>query len=191
MGTLSKEQIQEIGNIYHQNSARTTELVFDVTRHLGWRIGTYGDSGSCYAAGHEYEYARQAMMDVGIMALRTFNTGGHAKGRSWLYKPNNDMIILFNTYGPYTGQQLAPLIGEMLGTEPRFTILRSYGHYHYVEWDTAYHTYLNNDAQAIPLKPKVVIPSEMELPNMRLVRTATWVMSRKQPHKKKIGSLKK
>lgn len=94
------------------------EYLCDIDRHLDWRAGDFGDSGSCFWGGRAN--ARDALRDDGTCALRLFNveTGtGYARAwvsRVWSANNERDHLVVWNAYGA-ANVTLARILATALG----------------------------------------------------------------------------
>ena len=184
---LSTKDISEIGNIYHAHTIRTKEWVFDITRQLSWRMGSYGDQGSCYGgADHAYGHARQAIMEAGGMAFRTYRMSGEPRGRAWLL-PVEKGLLLFNSYGGLSTPRAGELFANIFG-EKKISPHIQFNAY------SGSRLYFNPEPQLIvPNEHKTKGVERVLLPKFREYHEyprQAWAMARRMPTKVRIGDLK-
>lgn len=117
---LSNEVCGRIGEIAAAAKGFTCDV--DVTNAFDWNDGDFGDAGSCFFGGREYNSARcEYLPRLHASAMRFYrNDRGH--GRTWVIPvPNRvtggrQMYMMTNYYGDnMTPQRCAIVLAKLLG----------------------------------------------------------------------------
>lgn len=81
---------------------------FDFTQKLEWKVGSFGDKGSCFWGGSKNH--RYSLQDYGCRAVRFYN-GKKGVARAWAWPYGKHGLVLFNAYG-YQLEKIAGILAD-------------------------------------------------------------------------------
>jgi hypothetical protein len=125
---LSDEVVQQIGNLMDQNSLSAREYMVEYTTDFEGTVGNFGDYGSCFRPGHEYEHHLWAMHKLAgqepgnFSAVRVYRASGSRLARAWVYHAHDGAAVLFNGYG-IPLDKIALLASKLDDIDPRLVEL--------------------------------------------------------------------